>query len=388
MFIRVGMRLAARSACAIAITSVIGCTVATTPLGAATVLPTAYVTNSQLSSVSIYTGDQFAGTIQHVGSGPTGIAIDSRGSTAYVADYGFLDQPAHTVTPLNLATGTADTPIRVGTGPLAIAVTPGDRFAVVTLQGTAAHPGHWVREINLTTRVVSPLVDVGLNPESLAITPDGTTAYVAALGSAEVTPVDLTTWPPRALAPIPLPGTSPRAIAISPNGQMAYVLDASNATVIPISIPSGTVGQPLNLTCHEEGDPGCTPSAIVISRDGRTAYVSAAGSGDIILLSLPSLTVVGIAETGGYPDALGLSGRWLYVANGASNTMTVYSGLRSPQTRGGVTYPFGVAVVPETGSDTRSIDPVDAPASAQKASDNPGPPLSTRLAPFYGSPHE
>lgn len=387
MSIRVGMRLAAKSACAIGIASVIGFTVVTTPLGAATALPTAYVTNSQLSSVSIYVGDHFAGTIQHVGSGPTGIAIDSRASTAYVADYGFLDQPARTVTPLNLATGTADTPIRVGTGPLAIAITPGDRFVLVTLQGTGAHPGHWVREINLKTRVVSPAVDVGLNPESLAITPDGTTAYVAALSSAEVTPVDLTTWPPRALAPIPLPGTSPRAIAISPNGQTAYVLDSSNATVIPISIPSGTVGQPINLICHKEGDPGCTPSAIVISRNGRTAYVSAAGSGDIIMLSLPSLTVVGIVETGGYPDALGLSGRWLYVANGASNTMTVYSGLRSPRTVGGVTYPFGVAVVPATGSDTSSIDPIDAPASVQRASGDPGPAISIRPAPFYGRPH-
>jgi DNA-binding beta-propeller fold protein YncE len=388
MFIRVGMRLAATSACAIAIAGVIGCTVVSTPLGAATALPTAYVTNNQLRSVSVYTGDQFAGTIQHVGSGPAGIAVDSSGSTAYVADYGFLNQPARTVTPLNLATGTAETPIRVGTGPLAIAVTPGDRFALVTLQGPAAHPGHWVREINLATGVVSPPVDVGLNPESLAITPDGTTAYVAAFSSAEVTPVDLTTWPPRALTPVPLPGTSPRAIAISPNGQMAYVLDASNATVIPISIPSGTVGQPVNLTCHEEGDPGCTPSAIVISPDGRTAYVSAAGSADVIMLSLPSLTVVGIAETGAYPDALGLSGRWLYVANAASDTMTAYSGLRSPHTVSGVTYPFGVAVVPATGSDTRSTDPIDAPATAQRARGNPGPPLSTRPAPFYGSPHE
>ena len=104
----------------------------------------------------------------------------------------------------------------VGTGPLAVAVTPDDRFALVTLQGTAAHPGRWVREINLATRAVSPSVAVGLNPESLAIAPDGTTAYVAAFGSAEVTPVDLTTWPPKALTPIPLPGTSPRAIAIAP----------------------------------------------------------------------------------------------------------------------------------------------------------------------------
>src|SRR5665213_3145885 len=170
MTIRAGMGMVAKGTCALAIAGVIGFTATTTSSGAVTALPTAYVTNSQLSSVSIYVGDQFAGTIQHVGFGPTGIAIDSRASTAYVADYGFFDQPAHTVTPLSLSTGTADAPIKVGTGPLAIAITPGDRFALVTLQGTAAHPGHWVREINLVTSAVSPTVAVGFNPESLAIT--------------------------------------------------------------------------------------------------------------------------------------------------------------------------------------------------------------------------
>ena len=388
MTIRVGRGLATKGVCVIAIAGVLGFAATTTPLGAVTApptaLPTAYVTNSQLNTVSIYEGNQFAGTIKHVGFGPTGIAIDSTTSTAYVADYGFFDQPAYTVTPLNLATDTADPPIKVGTGPLAIAIRPGDQFALVSLQGTGAQPGHSVREINLATRAVSPAVNVGLNPESLAITPDGTTAYVAALSSAEVTPVDLTTWPPRALAPIPLPGTSPRAIAISPNGQTAYVLDSTNATVVPISIPSGTVGPAVNLICHMSGDPGCTPSAIVISHDGRTAYVSAAGSGDVILLNLPSLTVLGVVNVGAYPDALGLSGRWLYVGNGASNTMSIFSGLRSPRTVGGVTYPFGIAVVPAPSSATSDIGPIDGPATPERTNGNPVPAVRTPTAPFYG----
>ena len=380
------MRLVARGACALSVASATGLTAMPTPVGAATAVPTAYVTNSQLHSVSIYQGDQFVGTIPHVGPGPTGIAIDSTGSTAYVADYGFLGQPARTVTPLDLATGTAEAPITVGVGPLAIAVLPGNRFALVTLQGTGAHPGHKMREINLVTRAVSAPVNVGLNPESLAVTPDGATAYVAAFGSAEVTPVDLTTWPPRARTPIPLPGASPRAIAISPDGQTAYVLDAANATVIPISITGGTVGQPVDLVCHMQGDPGCTPSAIVISPDGRTAYVSAAGSADVIMLNLPSLTVAGVVETGAYPDALGLSGRWLYVANGASDTMTVFSGLRAPQTVGGVTYPFGVAIVSKIVGETHGVNPIDVTASAPRAGEYTGTAVSARPAPFYGLP--
>jgi DNA-binding beta-propeller fold protein YncE len=175
-------------------------------------------------------------------------------------------------------------------------------------------------------------------------------------------------------------------LAISPDGQTAYVLDARNATIIPISIPDGTVGQAVDLVCRMGGDPGCTPSAIVISRDGTVAYVSAAGSGDVILLNLPSLTVAGVVETGGYPDALGLSGRWLYVANGASNTMSVFSGLKPPQTVGGVTYPFGIAVTPSVGGETLGVDPIDAETPAPRHDGFRGTAVRIRPLPFYGLP--
>ena len=361
---------------------------ATGASGATSVLPTAYVTNSQLASLSVYAGTTFAGTIPKVGRGPTGIAIDSSTDVAYVADYGYLDEPAHVVTPVDLRTGTPGQPIAVGNGPLAIALTPG-RDAVVSLQGTARRPGHQVREIDLANDAVSAPVEVGLNPESLAITPDGTMAYVAAFSSAEITPVNLTTWPPVAESPIPLPGTAPRAIAIAPDGKWAYVLDAENASVIPINLANDHVGAAVSLVCSAQGDPGCTPDAITISPAGRTAYVAAAGSGDVVLLTLPSLSVAGVVRTGAYPDALGLSGRWLYVANGASNTMSVFTGLRSPVSVGGVTYPFGVAVVPGTGDAASATGPALAHTSSPVRSGDGQPAAHLALGrplPFYGFP--
>src|SRR5580704_2420205 len=45
----------------------------TTEAGGATALPTAYVTNSRLTSLSVFSGATFAGTISKVGRGPTGI---------------------------------------------------------------------------------------------------------------------------------------------------------------------------------------------------------------------------------------------------------------------------------------------------------------------------
>ena len=104
------------------------------------------------------------------------------------------------------------------------------------------------------------------------------------------------------------------------------------------------------------------------------------------MLNLPSLTVAGVVETGAYPDALGLSGHWLYVANGASNTMSVFSGLKSPRTVGGVTYPFGVAVVQKTGSGAQRVNPIVVSASTQRAGEGSSTTVRARPAPFYGLP--
>jgi DNA-binding beta-propeller fold protein YncE len=167
------------------------------------------------------------------------------------------------------------------------------------------------------------------------------------------------------------------------------VLDAEHATVIPINLATEHVGSAVNLVCQMQGDPGCTPDAITISPNGVTAYVAAAGSSDVLVLNLPSLSVAAVAQTGGYPDGLGLSGRWLYVADGASNTMSVFSGLRSPRTVGGVTYPFGVAVLPGTdksasGANSPALEPPLSPVGGGVG--QPASPALSHEGPFYGFP--
>jgi len=343
--------------------------------------PTSYVTNSQSDAVTVVSGTTVAGTIR-VGNGPVGIALTPDRTTAYIADFGFLDKPAHTVTPISLGKGKAGRPITVGVGPMAVAVD--SQEAVITLEGTSAHPGHQVVVIDLATRKVSAPVEVGLNPESVAISPDGTTAYVAAFGAAEVTPVNLVTSPPQADSPIPLPGTAPRAIAISKNGTAAYVLDAENATVIPISLPNGSVGTAVPLHCSEQGDPGCTPTAITVASNGKTAYVAAAGSGDAIELAVPSLRVVRVIATGAYPDAVGLVPGWLVVSDGASNDLTVLH--HGTHTVSPFSFPFGVAVVPgaaggphHSDGRTNAVAPGNNPVATGAHTVPTGPP-----SPFYG----
>ncbi len=345
--------------------------------------PTTYVTNSQSDTVTVVSGTAIARTIR-VGNGPVGIALAPNRRTAYVANYGFFNEPSQTVTPLILRTRKPGRPITVGAGPMAIAVD--SKQAVVTLEGTSDQPGHQIVVIDLASRKVSAPVEVGLNPESLALSPDGRTAYVAAFGSAEVTPVNLVTSPPQAESPIPLPGTSPRAIAISKDGTTAYVLDTTNATVIPINLVSGSVGVAVPLHCTKMGDPGCTPTAIIITKDGKDAYIAAAGSADVLELSVPTLSVVKVLPTGAYPDALGLVPGWLFVANGASDDLTVFHhGTRSVSP---FSYPFGVAVVPGSAGGADQEDGPTNPAGPGSTQ----PPAGARIIPtgpspaFYGVP--
>ena len=87
---------------------------------AAGATPTAFVANrgaNTVTPINVASGE--AGTPIVVGSTPTAIALTPSGTTAYVVDHN-----GNTVTPISVGTDTAATPIRVGSGPWAIAITP------------------------------------------------------------------------------------------------------------------------------------------------------------------------------------------------------------------------------------------------------------------------
>ena len=90
------------------------------------------------------------------------------------------------------------------------------------------------------------------------------------------------------------------------------MLDAETPAIIPINLQTGKVLTKAVLVCKKMGDPGCTPTAIAISANGKDAYVAAAGSADALEVALPSLKPVRVLPTGGYPDAVAVSGTWLF----------------------------------------------------------------------------
>lgn len=173
-------------------------------------------------------------------------------------------------------------------------------------------------------------VSVGTAPRALAVSQDSRFLYVANSGSDSVTVFSigtagvLTRVPPTPANPNPVAagGSGPIALATSPPGRFVYVANGTSNTVTAFQVETSGL-----LTQVAPAGPGTNP-------------ISASGTG---------------------PTALAMSsnGQFLYVTNGASNTVTAFqvatSGLLTlvpptgsnpnPVSTGGAT-PNGIAVAP------------------------------------------
>ena len=233
-----------------------------------------------------------------------------------------VNSASNTVTPVDLVTRRAGTPIGVGKDPQAIAMAPNGATAYVVNSRSGS-----VTPISTVARQPGTSIPVGSDPQDIAITPDGRTAYVTDTGSDSVTPIDLLTGQPG--KPIPV-GTQPQGIAITPNGRTAFVLNWGGSSVTPISIRPGRpgrAGRPIPV--------GGYPFAISIAPDGTTAYVASYGSDTVTPIDVATRKALRPIPVGQAPDALAVTpdGRTVYAVGGDSDTLTpitVASGTTMP----------------------------------------------------------
>jgi hyaluronoglucosaminidase len=202
----------------------------------------ALVANLDSNSVTpVDLGTWRAGSPIAVGTEPVAIAVSvsaTGAATAFVADYG-----SNTVTPIDLATMAPGAAIAVGPGPETVAATPGE-----VLVGNFGN--RTLTAINPSTLQAGGSIALPLNPTGIALSPSGAMAYVC--GSAAVVPVavvGLTVG-----APETLPGVA-QGIALSADGSTAWVTQQAG-TLVPLTLATGKVGSPLHVGGH--------PSAIVI----------------------------------------------------------------------------------------------------------------------------
>ncbi|MBX3327471.1 MAG: beta-propeller fold lactonase family protein [Nitrospira sp.] len=132
---------------------------------------------------------------------------------------------------------------------------------------------------------------------------------------------------------------TPSAIAVSANGLFVYIASSDKNTVTAFRV--GTNGA-LLFGDSTSGNPnpvsvGTTPRALAISKDSQFLYVANSGSSDVSVFKIGTaggLTLVAQTEGRSKPVGAGVSspialaitpnGRFLYVANSTSNTITAF----------------------------------------------------------------
>jgi len=318
---------------------------------------------------------------RHHASRPPGPWVPPNG-TAYVINSG-----GGTVTPIDLATSTAEKPIDVSGEPVAMTIAPDGKTAYVPIGFTSSRTSaQGVQPIDLATNTAGKPIDLQWPPDAIVITPDGKTAYsINGFPSLTLTPIDLATnrpgkpiklsEPPQAIAmapdgkayvaiqassmtshgfrtaydfmsldlatgrlgkPVRLSG-GPDAIAITPNGKTAYVTIFSSGTVTPINLSTNKARRPIKISGKSLGKRFIgRPFAIAITPDGKTAYVTNGASGTVMPIDVATNRPGRPIKISGKPgsDAIAISadGTTAYVANQPSSTVTpIYLATGTPE---------------------------------------------------------
>ncbi len=234
-------------------------------------------------------------------------AAGSNGPYAYVADPG-----PNTITPIDTATGAAETPLAFGDfEPNAIAVTPNGTTAYVV--PTQSDETAEIAPINTATNTVGTPINTGDPVSALAISPDGSTIYAVSATDNAVVPISVATQ--TAGTPIPV-GDDPSAVAFAPDGTMAYVTNYDGASVTPIDVATRTADSPIGVNFF--------PTAIAITPDGSTAFVVNSGDASVTAINLATQSISSPIFVGANPTAIAITpnGSSAYVVNNGDASVT------------------------------------------------------------------
>jgi DNA-binding beta-propeller fold protein YncE len=262
-----------------------------------------------------------------LGKQPSGLAINSAGTLALVAD--FADDAVSVLAIDGMNVKVADTVSVAAPGdkpaptkPTAVAITPDGKRALVTLSAA-----NQVALLDIDGTKVTPVqvggkpyvMTTGLRPLNIQITPDGKLALVNDIGGGQdgqvdsVAVIDLTQNPPRVIDQVAV-GDGPEGLAMSPAGGYAASLILNGTGGVPkdafyrhahsyvalLKITGKTVRK------VSETEVGGLAEGIAFSPDGRFLYVGnfVDGNIDILRLAGDSLKKVGSLAVPGHPASM------------------------------------------------------------------------------------
>ena len=235
---------------------------------------------------------------------PAGIALSPDRATAYVTR---PDLPGLAVIDARARTVTATLPLPGG--PLGIGVDP--------KAGTVYVADWYAKRVFVLRPEAGGLVPdgeiaVGASPSGLAVTPDGTTLLVANREADTVSVVDLASR--RETATIPV-GHHPFGLVIDAQGRRAYTANVTGDDVSVIDIAAR----------REVGRVKTGERPYVVALAQGRGFVTDQYGNSVTAFDLNSLEVLRTIDVGDHPEGIAadLAGRFLYVANWGSDTLSV-----------------------------------------------------------------
>lgn len=298
------------------------------------------------------------------GIGPYSITVNPANGLAYVVNEGSDDVTIFAIDPGTGAPTAFDT-IRARTLPVSIAFSFGTSapayvpsFAYVVDSGSNQLSAYSIDPVSGALGALGAPLDTGAAPNSVAVAHSGKLAYVANFGSNDISAytIDSTGLP----APIDAdPGTAgvqnfaaaagPFSIAIDSSERFAYAADSGGSTVSAYQINTAT-GALVAMSGRVLA--GTNPHSITVDPTGQFVYVANFGSNDVSAYAIEpifgALTPVDAdtgtptidnfpAGTGPFAVAVHPSGRFAYVANSGSNSVSAYTIGTGATARGALT---------------------------------------------------
>lgn len=290
------------------------------------------------------------------GSGPAGLAVHPPGDFIYIAN-----SAGNNVTLLNINKGNGELTVpptnaalppsplippnifNAGGGPVSIVIAPNAPRAYVLNQVSGNISAFLLDPANGNLALITnppgngptstPAYGSFTQPTGMAISPKGDFLFVASPSQAAVFAFAVNSGDgslaPVAGSPFSMgTGATPNALTVDPSGRFLYVTDPAHNAVLAFSLqngaPSPISGSPFAA--------GTQPSALTTDPGGAELFVANSGSNDISAFvidantgALGQLSGSPFASGGRGPGVIAASGAFVYVADQATNDLTIYA---------------------------------------------------------------
>jgi YVTN family beta-propeller protein len=222
----------------------------------------------------------------HVSGNSVSLAMTPDGTTAWVPN-----NPAGTITVVDLTTLTAIAVLPLANNPAGVAITPDGQHALVVGSGAST-----LIDVDVATRTVNRTINLTDIGQFVAVAPGGHRAYVSLRTAFKVSVVDLDTG--SEVTTIPL-AFHPHGLAVMPDGSALYVAARSDtvgtSALYIIDTATNTVATTI---------PGAyNPWGVAFLPDGSKAYVSTLNDfNKVSVIDTATRTVVKDITVGWFPS--------------------------------------------------------------------------------------